>query len=293
MLSDAFRRFLADRHDAAARSALADALEAAGHRFEAWLLARWDGGLTETEIDLEAFVWSGRRAWIGTVLPDAAQGGDIWLDVCELTPALLVPRRPPDDPSEYAPGVLERLTPFVAWLSLRPVARWQLAAFLSLARVGPRNVQITPPVRPLDPERLLAGAETEPATRLLPGEAGMYASWFGKGLAAREDWEHARAVLGAEELAALWGPLRREWNGSVVEGVYSVVTPDTVDADIRDLYDEDPDLEDPERIFYGELEAPDDVGMRTHVNTQVGLRAGGADPLSIFDVQLLDAVDRG
>jgi hypothetical protein len=29
------------------------------------------------------------------------------------------------------------------------------------------------------------------------------------------------------------------------------------------------------------------------VNTQAGLRGGGADPLSILDVQTLDAVDRG
>lgn len=292
-LTEAFRRFLSDRRDEAGRYALVDALEAGGHRLEARLLAGWDGGLMATEIDLDDFVWSGRRAWVGPVLPDAPEAGDVWLDVCELTPMLLLPREPPADPSEYAPGVLERLTPFVAWLSLRPVARWQLGAFLADARLAPRRVQVAPAVRVLDPRRLLAGDEAVPVTRILPGEAGLYATWFWKGLGGPEDWQAARAALTSEELAALWGPLRREWNGSVTEGIYSVVTPETADVDPHDAYDDDPELSDPDRILYGELEAPDDVGLRTHVNTQVGLRGGGADPLSILDVQPLDAVDRG
>ncbi len=226
------------------------------------------------------------------MLPQAPEAGDVWLDVCELTPMLLLPRAAPENPSDYAPGVLERLGPFVAWLSLRPVARWQLGGFLARARFAPRNVQITPPVRAFDPERLLAGEETDPVTAILPGEAILYASWFWKGLGGRDDWEAAGAALSAEELAALWGPLRREWAGSVTEGLYSVVTPDTVDVDPDDAYDEDPELTDPDRIVYGELETPADVGLRTHVNTQAGLRGGGADPLSILDVQVLDAVNR-
>jgi hypothetical protein len=237
-------------------------------------------------------VWSGRRAWVGSVQPDAPAAGDVWLDVCELTPMLLLPREPPADPSQYAPGVLERLGPFVAWMSLRPVARWQLGGFLNTARFAPHAVQIEPPVPAFDRRRLLAGEEDEPATRVLPGEAILYASWFWKGLSGRDDWEAAGAALTPEELAALWGPLRREWAGSITEGIYSVVTPETVDVDPDDAYDEDPELSDPDRIVYGELETPDDVGLRTHVNTQVGLRAGGADPLSILTVQLLDAVNR-
>jgi hypothetical protein len=292
-LTEAFRRFLRDRSDKAARGALVEALEAGGHRLEARLIAHWDGGLLATDIDLEGVAWSGRRAWVGPVLPDAPAAGDVWLDVCELTPMLLLPRQPPEDPSEYAPGVLERLTPFVAWLSLRPVGRWQVAAFMAEARFAPRRVQIAPPVRVLDPERLLAGDEAGPVTRILPDEAGLYASWFGKGLSSREAWQAAQAALTSEELVALWGPLRREWAGSVVEGVSSIVTPETADLDIRDAYDEDLGFSGPQRIFYGEFEAPADVGLRTHVNTQVGLRGGGTDPLAILDVQLLDAVDRG
>jgi hypothetical protein len=292
-LSESFGRFLGDRYDAGARHALVDALEAAGHRLEARLLSRWDGGLMATEIDLEDFVWSGRRAWVGPVLPVEPEAGEIWLDVCELVPMLLLPREAPADPSEYAPGVLERLTPFVAWLSLRPVARWQLAGFLSQARLAPREVQVPPRARALDRERLLDGDEAAPVTAILPGETALYASYFWKGLGGRGDWEAARAALTREELAALWGPLRREWDSAAVtEGIFSVVTPDTVDVDPDDAYDEDPDLADPDRIVFGELEAPADTGFRTHVNTQIGLRAGSGNPLAILDVQLLDAVDR-
>jgi hypothetical protein len=212
-----------------------------------------------TEIDLEDFVWSGRRAWVGPVLPAQPEAGDVWLDVCELVPMLLLPREPPEDPSEYAPGALERLTPFVAWLSLRPVARWQLAAFMSLAG------------RALDPERLLAGDEAAPVTSIRPAETARYAGWFWKGLGGRRDWEAARDALTREELAALWGPLRREWDGVGSDGIHSVVTPETVDVDPDEAYDEG----DPDGIIHDESEAPDDVGFRTHINTQIGLSPSG------------------
>lgn len=291
-LSLAYSRFLTDRYDTTARHQLVDALEAAGYRVEAYLLARWDGGVMLTEIRLDDVVWSGRRAWVGPVLPAQPEAGEIWLDVCELVPMLLLPREPPDDPSEYAPGVLERLTPFVSWLSMRPVERWQVAGLLSVARIAPREVQITSPVRPLDRERLLAGDETEPATRALPGEATLYATYFWKGLASREDWEAARAALVPEELAALWGPLRREWNGAVTEDIYSVVTPETIDVDPEEAYEEDPELRAPDRILYGEFEGPADVGFRTGINTQIGLRTGGGQQLAMLDVQLRDRADR-
>lgn len=291
-LPDAFSAYLRDRRNDEARGMLAATLEGHGYRLEARLLERWGGELTETEVDLEGSPWSGRRAWVGSVLPPRPRAGDIWLDTCELTPMLLLPRKLDADPSEYAPGVLERLTPFVAWLALRPVATWQFVAFLDLARTVSRQVQIPPRVEPLDAERILAGRDDDaPVTSVMPEEARLYATWFGKGMPDREDWQAATAALSPEELAALWGSVGREWNGAVTEGVYAVVTPETIEIDPREVLDEDPPLHSADRILYGELETPSDVTFRTHVSTQVGLRTG-SDPLSILDVDVVDGADR-
>lgn len=291
-LTDRFVEFLRARDDAAALAALAGELEHAGHVLEGVLLERWGAGSAVTQVDLEDYVWSGHRAWIGATLPEAPAAGDLWLDVCELVPMILLPRQIEGDPSEYAPGVLERLTPFVSWLSLRPVAKWQFGAFLELARLARHRVQIEPALRTLDPERILAGSELEPVTGVTPDEAALYATWLGKGKADLDDWRAAAACLRPEELGALWGPLRREWAGAVDDGLYVVVTPETLDVDPDEALEADPELQRPDRLVYGELEAPEDVGFRTSVSTQLGLLRATADPLSILDVQLLDVLHR-
>lgn len=291
-LTDRFVDFLRARDDAAARVVLARELQRVGHVLESFLLERWAAGEAVTEVDLEDFVWSGRRAWIGAMLPEAPAAGDLWFDVCEVVPMILLPRQIEGDPSEYAPGVLERLTPFVSWLSLRPVAKWQFGAFLELARLARRPVQVEPPFRVFDPERILAGNELEPLTRVTAGEAALYATWLGKGKADLESWRTAAAFLRPEELAALWGPRRREWAGDVDEGLHVVVTPETFDVDPDELLEDDPELQAPSRLVYGELEAPEDVGFRTSVSTQLGLFRATADPLSILDVQLIDVLRR-
>jgi hypothetical protein len=291
-LCDALTDYLRDRRDDARRSVLIGALRDGGYLLEARLLERADGAIVKTVVDRDGGAWSGRRAWVGWQLPQQPRAGDIWLDTCELMPMLLLPRTLEFDASEYAPGVLERMTPFVSWLALRPVAAWQFASFLRLARIEPRRVQITPPIRPLDAERILACGEGAPVTSLLPGEVSLYAGWFGKGIARHEDWQAASGALSQAELDALWGPPHREWAGAVDEGLYAVVSPDTVTADIHAVLGDDEHLDKPDRLIFGELETPSDVAFRTAVSTQVGLLGAGSDPLSILDVEVVDGVER-
>jgi hypothetical protein len=197
---------------------------------------------------------------------------------------ILLPREFDDELSDE---LRARLTPFVGWLSLRPVAGWQFAGLLDVAPLAARVVQLEPPVPTLDRARLVPAAEDQPVRGALADEAMLYATWFGKGLANYETWQAATATLTPEELAALWGPLAREWADSVGEGVRSVISRETAD-DPRDRYEDDPD----EDSFYGDFAAPEDVGFRTAVSSQLGLGTYVDDPLSVLDVKVLEAVKR-
>ena len=291
-LSANFEQYLRKRRSDATRRALAAALEADGYRLEAALLERCDEGMPITTVDIGDGVWDDRRAWVGTHLPESATTGDIWLDVCELTPMVLVPwHLDPPDPAEYAPGVLERLPAHVAWLALRPVLGWQFAAFLRVARTKRNRTRVRQRLKPLDGHRILADGEHAPVRSLMYEEAGLYATWFWKRTARRSDWQAAVAAFSHGEVAALWGPPHREWAGSVVEGIASVVSPDTVEADPHEALDDEEHWRRPDRILYGEFEAPPDVTTRTAVSIQSGLGTG-ENPLSVLDIGLGDFVDR-
>ena len=86
--------------------------------------------------------------------------GDVWLDTCQLTPRLLVPRENNDDDGggggdgDGGGGGGGAY----AWLDLRPVHNWQYATLLALARFTPRETQLDPPLRLLDPLRAVAKA---------------------------------------------------------------------------------------------------------------------------------------
>jgi hypothetical protein len=266
---------------------MAEALAAHGLDLEAQLLAAYDGGRPhETVVD-------GRRAWVGRKLPKDPQAGDLFLDALELSPMILLPRE-----FEYTnPADLEvarrQLGPFVAWLGLRPVERWQYGGFLDVAKFKPRKVQLKPPKPTLDRERILGGPEREPVTRLMPMEANLYPNWFGTGKATQPYWLAAQRALSEDEFDALWGPVR-EYGEEVDEGVTSVV--DSLHLDVNRLwddYDEDEELPDEETWFFGDYATPADVGFRTAISTQLDLgNGGGNDPLSFLDIALADGIRR-
>jgi formylglycine-generating enzyme required for sulfatase activity len=264
---------------------LAGELQAHGYALEGHLLERWAAGQAQTTVDVDGLVWSGRRAFTGDTLPAGAAAGDLWLDTRELSAMLLVGR---ENVAELSPRRLARLTPFAGWLSLRPVAAWQFAGMLEVAPIAERAVHVEPPLRTLDPARWRGDAEDTPVRALLGDEAVFYATWFGKGLATYALWRAATRASTPEERAALWGPLEREWADGVAEGVRTVISRDTVDADPQQAYEEDPGGD----AFFGDFAAPEGVGFRTAVSAR-GLSTVVADSLSVLDVQLLEGVPRG
>jgi hypothetical protein len=208
-LTQAYTRFLHERES------ITTALRTAGYELEAALLDQ----RTPPE------PWAGQRTHVGPTLPTEANAGDIWMDTVELMPMVLIPFEDTDEP--------------ILWLAMRPVARWQFAAYSG---------------QPLD------GPELEPVTRVSHEQASLYAQRFGKLTATRVDWQLAKAYLPATAFATLWGPVR-EWASYDVNDEPGVVEPETVD------------LEDvPDELIFGPRDAFEDVGFRTYVHLQIGLR---------------------
>jgi hypothetical protein len=281
-LTQAYAAHAAGNGDAAALAVL---LRDHGYLLDAHLLERWAGGASETTVDVDGLVWSGRTARLGPRLPTQYAAGELWFDPLEVTTSLLLPREFEED---YSDEIKERLTPYVGWLALRPTAVWQVAGMLAVAPLKRRVVHYDLPSPPFDAERLLTAAEDTPARAVMADEAGLYAAWFGKSVATAEYWQAAVATLSPEELAALWGANEREWADFLNEGVRATVSRETVGVDLWDAYDEDPDGD----LFFGDFATPADVGFRTAVSTQTGLRTGVGDSLSVLDVELAHSIDR-
>ena len=287
MLSNAHMAFLEEPAPVRA-GPLCDALAANGLDLEAHLLGRYiEGGMGTTRIDLSDSPWRDLRAHLGPVLPADAEAGDVWFDPYEVVPMILLPRPPLDPEEDVAPELLERLTPFVSWMALRPVAVWQYRTFLRMAPIAKRKTQIDSPFPLLDAERILQGGDTAPATRLTCSEATFYANWLGKSSAGLQDWEAAAAFLPGDAMHALWGPLRREWAGysGFDESLCLVATPENFRLDPQDEADSDEVPPRELRMLYGEWAKPKGVGFRTEVSTQIGLLTKlTPDPFSFDNV---------
>ena len=81
----------------------------------------------------------------------------------------------------------------------------------------------------------------------------------------------------------------REWGEFFDEGVRVTVARETVDEDPWEVYDADPESD----RFESDFATPADVGFRTAVSTQTGLRESVTDSLSVLDVELAHGLSRG
>ena len=264
------------------RSVLIAALQEAGYALEAFLLEHTpiagDKNSTLLLLNVSGSVWNGRRAWAGDTPPLSAdvQAGDIWLDTCEMTPFLLVARRP-EEYAELPPVWQERMTPFEAWLALRPLAQWQVQTFLRLAAVRAVPVQVPPPLVLLDAARMVsASRETDAAAHLTPGEAQMAALFWGKSLPDLDAWQLAKEQIAPDVFADLWNVERSkteepwsEWvsYSGADEGVFVTVTKNTIDND----------PEEANEMWHGEWTHAPNTGMRTALFLQTGLISWGED----------------
>lgn len=117
----------------------------------------------ETVFSIQDGPWQGCSCSASWTPPKNASLGDLWFDGVELVYAVFVAELPGF--SSDARG----------WMSIRPVQRWQFAAFLQMAQPRSRLNGDR-----YDPERLAGGDPLAPVVDLYPDEAEAYALWFGK-----------------------------------------------------------------------------------------------------------------
>lgn len=245
-ISEAYIEYLkAPRANAAA---MATALRSAGHEQEATCLVAWAAD--------ESVVLGDREVTLAAKMPIEIVPGGFWFDVAELTLSVQTGR---------------------AWISTRPTPRWKMRAFLALAPIEKREVQVVPPYRALDPERLLAGPENGRVTNVSHGEALLYSWWFGKSLASLLSWQEALENLPSDLVATLWEGSTKEWVSYAVdrdEGARVFATPSTLTLDPDEIAEEEAERPEKEhRMIRGEWTHEPDIGFRTSVLQQLGLFA--------------------
>lgn len=230
---------------------LVPALEQAGLALESNAYDAWCASKLEMP---SRGAWFGKRMTVAPTPPPHPAVGDLWFDVCELAPMVCNGR---------------------SWLATRPTARWQMRGFLDVAQRAPREVQVKPPYRALDPARLLDGDETAGVTQLTPGEGALYAWWFGKSLPHLFDWQAAEEALTGDAMRTLWQASAKEWTSTKVnadEAARVFVTPSTIDWDPDEVLESELEVPAARRgMIRGELTRERDIGVRTAVLLQTGL----------------------
>jgi hypothetical protein len=247
-------------------------LDAAGLAIEARCYAAWCDGVGDIT---GTGAWFGKRVAIAAHAPTAS-AGELWFDICEL--ALMV----------HAGS---------SWIATRPTARWQMRGFLDTSARVPREVQVVPPYRALDPARIVTGDERRRCTQLTEGEGTLYAWWFRKMLPHVFDWRSAHEILPAAAMREMWYPSVKEWTSTKVncdEGARVFVTPSTIDWDPDEVLDSEAALPEARRgMIRGELTRDADIGFRTAVLLQTGLlRTVSAWALIPEDIKLASLLDR-
>jgi hypothetical protein len=285
MLRETFRRYLQEGALPGAAAPLAAALTARGLTEEGELLARYaafgagrypiTGDATGTSLVHDVFV--------GPRPPAAAKAGDHWLDSCEVSLMILLPPYiEPDELEVMTEEAVQRMAAQLTWFSLRPVARWQFAAFLDVAAIsrkeGRRSLLDAASI--LGPATAAGGEEEvedveedQPVTQLSVRAASHYLGWFGKTFAGDQDFVAAEEHYGLSP----WSGVPREWVGeSAFNSDYAVaISALTFRTDPRETEDE----HDPERrMLFAPTEAHPDITFRSALRMVHGLTEGELSP---------------
>lgn len=252
-LSAAFASHLVDP---SSTEGLADELSSAALDRDAELLRRFAvDGVHTIDGEFASRQWAGHPCHLGVTPPDDAMGGDIWFDVVEVVAMMLIPR-PPAVVASWPAAVRERMTANVSWLSVAPVAGWQVAGWASASGTDVEGV---------------GSVGTRPATGLSGWTASRYATFFGKASADRFDWA-AVHEMPAAVAASLWhveaGP---ELVGYIGEGRVLVLDREQSIIAGNDSADDADDAGELDQEFVDDAEPLVGVRFRTHVSSQVGL----------------------
>jgi hypothetical protein len=212
--------------------------------------------------------WDQRKCYSGLYPPQNPSLNDVWFDVVELTPMILIR-------GEGSP-----LLDHGFWLAMHPVYPWQFRGFWGSAKVRRKLIDVPSAADYLSAERIEGIDMTKFVTDIYHDEALAYTHWFGKFLSGQEELKHARHFLNENEFSQILPQGMRLWDESefpASEFVRLAFGPDTLNKGQEDQYNEFMLRESGEnkilqdRILFEEWERRDDIGFSTCVPLQLGL----------------------
>jgi hypothetical protein len=264
-LEQLYQAFLESKLNPGVGRALAQVLHQTGLYDDSQLLAAYCDRGSHLISELKWGILGKRRCFVGTNLPLEADSGDLWFDVVELTPMLLVP-------AQNASSIDMR-----EWISIHPAYIWQFKAFLKLVDWELVRKDFMNVTDLMDVNRFSFTNSLEYVTNVYHEESVAYAHWFGKQLAGQFTLEKSRAFTTPEQFLTILPTNLRLWDGgeySSSEFVRIAVGHNTLDKDPDDEFElrekgENTSLAN--RMLFEEWERKSDIGFSTAIPLQIGL----------------------
>jgi hypothetical protein len=268
LLEKTFSTYLSSSLDNGAAKEMCGVLDYSGLKDECKALEAYLEARTISSPNAGELHWGQRKCFSGPYPPPNPELNDIWFDVVELTPMLLIPKR--DDPS------IGR----ACWIAMHPVYQWQFNGFLKCVEVGRKLIEFPSAPDYLSTERFKKRDTTKIVTNIYHDEALAYVHWFGKFLTGHFELMNANHFLNENEFSQVLPPGMLLWDEGefpASEFVRSAFGRDTIHKELKARYDEFLLRETgeneslPNRTVFEEWERREDIGFSTCVLLELGL----------------------
>lgn len=264
-LENLYRSYLESMLDPQVGKELSQALHRVGLHAEGQALKIYFAYGPESTCIFQQSYWYGRRCFVGAYLPAKAKPGDLWFDIVELTPMILVPD------VDTTSHTLWR------WISTHPAYVWQFRTFLRLVdwHLVRTYFMNAPDLMMLDRFEFMSSMAF--VNNVYHEESVAYAHWFGKFLCGQFDFQAAKKFLKPEEFSEMLPKNLRVWDEvqySNSEFVRIAVGQDTLDKDPDNEFELREAGENellPDRMLFEEWEHNFKIGLSTFVLLQAGL----------------------
>jgi uncharacterized protein YjbI with pentapeptide repeats len=264
--------------------ALSRGLAAAGLREPAMALENYFQSNSAAQHTIPIASIGGRPTFAGPLPPQSPQLGQVWFDLCEVCPMILVP------------NTNDAALRSAYWVTLHPVYVWQFRAFLSLVRYETGRTEFPVPKDLMAPERLSGLGSTDYVTGVYHDEAVAYGAWFGKSLCGRMTLKFLRAFGGEQLLDVVLPQGMRLWDGAEVsssEFLRIAVGRNTLDRTPwheEELRDAGESVAPADQMLFEEWEKQQDIGFVTCISVALGL--GRKETASTIHMQLHNVLPR-
>lgn len=269
-LETAFREYLQTEHSLEKLKTLSELLPAVNLVDEANALKTYLEQGSKGIYTMQQGVWAGRRCYVGPYPPAQAEFGDLWFDVVELTPMVLVP------------NLEKQSKDVISWLAVHPVYMWQFRAFLHLLKWEIATTYFLGVDDLLDMTRFNGADGITYASNIYYEEAIAYAIWFRKGTSAQFELQAAKHSLTESMFNALLPDNILLWKAGgfpVSEFIRMAVGQKTLDkgpeGEMQELALSDEEraaLSVLDRTLFDEWERSENIGFSTRVELKYGPR---------------------